>query len=107
MIDPASSLVVSGLATHVAAALPRSVRGARVGMVLQIICNMSWVRYSAFTAHYSKPVTYASNGRQAFSLQLNIFRVAMGWSWADETESRALISREIEFASGKIASQDV
>ncbi|KAH6901850.1 hypothetical protein BKA70DRAFT_675973 [Coprinopsis sp. MPI-PUGE-AT-0042] len=75
LIESAAPLAVSGLGTAIAVALPPSVKVTKVGMIFQILYNVC----------------------MGLSLQLIIFRVAMGWSWANRDESRALISQEIQF----------
>ncbi|KAH6901847.1 hypothetical protein BKA70DRAFT_1307622 [Coprinopsis sp. MPI-PUGE-AT-0042] len=76
LIESAAPLAVFGLATAINVALPPSVEVTKVGMVVQILYNVC----------------------MALSLQLIIFRVAMGWSWADRDESSALMSQQIRFA---------
>ncbi|KAH6901860.1 hypothetical protein BKA70DRAFT_1568074 [Coprinopsis sp. MPI-PUGE-AT-0042] len=80
LIESAAPLAVFGLGTAITVALPPSVLATKAGMVLQI-------PYKFF---------------MTLSLQLIIFRVAMGWSWADKDESRALISQDIQFTNVEV-----
>ena len=76
LIESAAPLALFGIGTAITVALPPYPNVAKVGMIFQI-------PYKIF---------------MTMSLQLIIFRIAMGWSWAEERESKILISQEMKFA---------
>ncbi|KAH6901840.1 hypothetical protein BKA70DRAFT_1435453 [Coprinopsis sp. MPI-PUGE-AT-0042] len=76
LVESAAPFSIFGIATGVAFMLPPSAQGSKIRMVVEI------------------PFRFL----MPFSLQLIIFKVTMGWSWADKSETSALISQEINFA---------
>ncbi|KAH6901865.1 hypothetical protein BKA70DRAFT_1113413, partial [Coprinopsis sp. MPI-PUGE-AT-0042] len=87
LIESAAPLAVFGIGTAITVALPAfTICGEGWDALPNPIQNL----HGAFQFSLCSPLT--------LSLQLIIFRVAMGWSWADKAESRALISQEMKFA---------